>query len=38
MTLNDEVASRNIASASGILKFTSQFIFLATSFFLLDTL
>ena len=37
-TLGDEVVSSSNPAASGILKFTSQFIFLATSFFLLDTL
>ena len=37
-TLGDEVATKGIPAASGILKFTSQFLFLATCFFLLDTL
>ena len=37
-TPGDEVVSSSNPAASGILKFTSQFIFLATSFFLLDTL
>ena len=36
-TLDDEVVSSSNPAASGILKFMSQFIFLATSFFLLDT-
>jgi hypothetical protein len=31
-TLGDDVASKSTPAASGILKFTSQFIFLATCF------
>ena len=37
-TLGDEVASKGNPAARGILTFTSQFIFLATCFFLLDSL